>query len=233
MRRLSSASRHRRPRHFDALLRRVQTGPGAAHLQPDRRIGALLVGFGAPHQVPGLGDARLVGRAVEQVPAQRDGGQPVGAAAVDEALPVGFEGAAQAHLRQQRAARAVGLGPRQVRGQARLPRLGARLAAASFSSPASARSGRSSGVSGVVSVVRRVERQAQRVVERRARHIEVRRRAGCAAPSPRPGAPGWRARPHRWTCRRRAPLRRASGRPRRSAPPVSAVFRFSAASTAP
>ena len=151
MRRLSSASRDGRLGDLDALLGCLQAGVGAPHLKPDGRIGALLIEFGALHQMSGFGDASLVRRSVEQIPAERDGGQPVGAAAIDKTLAVRFEGAPEADLRQHGAARAVGLGLRQAGGQVRLARFGA-LGGSGTSPghPAPDREG-SSASSGVVS----------------------------------------------------------------------------------
>ncbi len=80
---------------LDALLGRFEAGVGAPHLQADGGIGALLVEFGALHQVAGFGDAGFVRRSIEEIPAEGNGGQPVGAAAIDEALAIGFECAAE------------------------------------------------------------------------------------------------------------------------------------------
>jgi hypothetical protein len=85
-----------------------------AHLELDGGFGALLVGFGAPQQVGVLGNARFVGETVEQVPSKGNGGHPIGAAAGNEPLAVGSETGPETYLRQQRAARGINLGLRQI-----------------------------------------------------------------------------------------------------------------------
>ena len=80
--------RHGRFGNLDTLPGGLKAGVGASHLQPDCRIRPLLVGFGALYQVRGFRDSGLVGRSIEQVPAEGNSGQPVGSAAVDEPLAI-------------------------------------------------------------------------------------------------------------------------------------------------
>src|ERR1017187_9823607 len=75
--------------------------------------------------MPGFGNTRLVRRSIEQIPAEGDGGQPVGSAAIDKALAIRLERAAEADLRQHGASCAIRLRFRQAGGQVRLARFGA------------------------------------------------------------------------------------------------------------
>ena len=172
MRRLSAGFRNGGAGDLDALLGCFETGVGAPDLETDGGIGTLLVEFGALHQVAGFDDAGFVRRSVEEIPADGDGGQPVGAAAIDKALAIGFECAAEADLRQHRAACAVGLGLRETGGEMGLTGFGA--------------AGGRGALQGIqrefgqiergerrCQGVRRVERQAERIVERGFRDIHI------------------------------------------------------------
>ena len=146
-------------------------------------------------------DARLVAEAVEQVPAQPDRDQPVGAAPVVEALPVRLESGVSAYLRQKIAVRGGRLVFGQTDGQLHL---------AGFRSLARA----------LLFVVReqafrQVARAPARWSERaRCRAAGPAHRSAPRAPRPdrprggsvarehRPGERGSTAHRHRWTFRR-------------------------------
>ena len=130
------------------------------------------MGLGPDDRLVGLLDARLVRESVEEVPAHESARKPVGASAIDEALPVGLEGHAEGDLRQQRGACRLRLRLGQARREPDLPRLRTALAGA-FLLLRDRRLHRRQRCQGSGDLVPRVERQAQRVVQGRPRNLLI------------------------------------------------------------
>ncbi len=161
-------------RDLDALSGRAQIGIRAADLKPDGGAGTLLLGLALAQRERALLDARLVAEAVEQVPTHSDRDQPVGAPAVVEALPVRLEGGVDAHLRQKAAAHRGGTVFGQTGRESHLASLGPLAEGVLFVVRQQALGHVQRCQCGAQSV-RRIERQAQRIVQGGARHIQIRR----------------------------------------------------------
>ena len=109
--------------NVDALRGGVQVGISPMDLQPDGGIRPRLFRRAALLRKLAFLDPRLVAEAVEEVPAQADGHQPVIASPGDESLAIRFKSAVQGHLREQAAAGIGGLRIRQTGRELHLARL--------------------------------------------------------------------------------------------------------------